>query len=94
MVLSSYPVRLADWMLQCITITVRDANLCTFELNPVLTEPAALTINHTKTDATCPDAADGSITISISGGRPPYTIIWYDGDDNTTKTGLLPAHTE
>ena len=73
------------------SVTVRDANLCTVEVQAVLTEPAALTVTHTETDASCPDAADGSITLTISGGIPPYSIIWADGDTHISRTGLLPG---
>ena len=73
------------------TITVRDANLCTVEVTALLTEPVTLTVNHTKVDASCPDAADGSITLTIAGGVPPYSIIWSDGDINASRTKLLPG---
>ena len=35
-----------------------------------------LTINLTSTDISCHDANDGSISISISGGTPPYQILF------------------
>jgi gliding motility-associated-like protein len=73
------------------TITVRDANLCTFEVSAILTEPTALTIDYTKVDASCPNVNDGSITLSITGGRPNYNILWDNGSINVSRTELLPG---
>jgi gliding motility-associated-like protein len=60
-------------------ITVRDANLCTTNVTSTITEPAALSISSTVTNASCPDVTDGSIVLTISGGTQPYTVIWSDG---------------
>ncbi len=38
-----------------------------------------LTINLTKTDITCHDENDGSISVSITGGTPPYQLL-FDGE--------------
>ena len=73
------------------TITIRDGNLCTVEVPVIITEPVELALNYTKVDVSCPDAADGSIALSITGGRPPYEILWDDGDDNPTRTNLPPG---
>jgi gliding motility-associated-like protein len=71
------------------TITIRDANLCTDEVSAVLAEPAPLTIDPVITDASCPEVADGSITLSITGGTQPYSILWADDNTDATRTGLL-----
>ncbi len=39
----------------------------------------ALTINLTSTDITCHDANDATISVSISGGTPPYQLL-FDGE--------------
>jgi gliding motility-associated-like protein len=61
------------------TISVKDANLCTSSITVSITEPAALSLESTKVDASCPDAADGSITLTLTGGTQPYSVIWSDG---------------
>ena len=49
------------------------------------------------THATCPDSEDGSITIFISGGTPPYSYVWSTGATSTTEnitdslSGLSPG---
>ena len=39
---------------------------------------------------TCQDAMNGSATVNISGGTPPYLISWANGETTTTAT-MLPA---
>ena len=65
------------------TITVQDANLCTANVSVTITEPAALSIASTMVDASCPGVADGSITLTITGGTQPYSVIWSDGITNS-----------
>ena len=65
------------------TVTVTDDNGCTFTTPAVtITEPTALTATATKVqDVQCNGAADGSISVSASGGTPNYTYLWDDGLD-------------
>jgi hypothetical protein len=50
--------------------------------------------NITPTNPSCAGACDGSITVSVIGGTPPYSYQWYDvglnpiGPDAATITGL------
>ena len=44
-----------------------------------ITEPEVLSIASTIVDASCPDISDGSITLSITGGKLPYSVLWSDG---------------
>jgi len=54
-------------------ITVRDANLCTFVLSFSLTEPPELNGSiASQTDVLCFGDATGIVTVSGSGGTPPY----------------------
>ena len=39
---------------------------------------------------TCQNANDGSATVNISGGTPPYQIVWNNGETTETAT-MLPA---
>ncbi len=61
------------------TITVRDANLCTTNVSVTIIEPAVLSILSDVVDASCPGVSDGSITLTITGGTQPYSVIWSDG---------------
>ena len=77
------------------TVTVTDGNGCTFTTPAVtITEPTALTATATKVqDVQCNGAADGSISVSASGGTPNYTYLWDDGagQTTTTATNLAPG---
>jgi gliding motility-associated-like protein len=61
------------------TITVTDANLCTVNVPVTISEPAALSISSTSVSASCPGVTDGSISLTITGGTQPYSVIWSDG---------------
>jgi gliding motility-associated-like protein len=60
------------------SVTVQDANLCTKIIPVTITGPEVLSVTFTKEDVSCPDIADGRITLSISGGTEPYSVIWSD----------------
>jgi gliding motility-associated-like protein len=60
------------------TITVQDANLCTADVQATIVEPATISIVGTAVNASCPDVSDGSITLTITGGTQPYSVIWSD----------------
>jgi hypothetical protein len=66
------------------TITIRDANNCTFEVPARITQPAALGVNVLFTrDATCFNSADGSITVGGTGGVAPYRFSINNGPFQT-----------
>jgi len=71
------------------TVTVTDINGCVNTETVQITEPAALTLDATPADASCPDTDDGEITLDISGGTSPYSAIWADGITTQNRTGLL-----
>ncbi len=69
-------------------VTVRDANLCSSTVNVTITEPEALEVLMTSTDASCPDQPDGSISVSVTGGSSPYSYFWDDGFTESDRTGI------
>ncbi len=64
------------------TVTVSDANGCTWTGSVSLTEPPALTASTSATDASCFGASDGAVDLTTGGGTPPYFYSW----SNTTFT--------
>lgn len=70
------------------SVTATDANGCTGSLSFVVSEPSALGSSTSSNDATCNGCADGSATVNISGGTPPFQVQWSNLDDSTTTTGL------
>jgi gliding motility-associated-like protein len=64
--------------------TVSDANGCYLQRQDTIREPAtALAATSTHTNVSCYGANNGTITVNISGGTPPYT---YSG--NTVPAGV------
>lgn len=67
--------------------TTTDSYGCSVIGNDTILEPATpLTVTSSNTDITCSGAADGSITITISGGTAPYTYLTNTIPDTGTFT--------
>lgn len=73
-----------------VTATITDANGCSTQAVFNIDQPSAgITVNLTKTDATCADTCNGTITATPSGGTPPYTYTWGPGAINTGATDSI-----
>ncbi len=79
------------------TLTVTDANLCQETLTVQITAPQPIVITRSKTDITCNNASDGSISLSVQGGTgSSYTYSWNDlssGPFNLSSRSGLSAGT-
>jgi len=71
------------------TVTATDANGCTATQKDTITQPTAITVTGTVTNASCHGASTGSITTSVSGGTPSYGYTWSWGAHcaNATSVG-------
>ncbi|MBN8702888.1 MAG: gliding motility-associated C-terminal domain-containing protein [Bacteroidetes bacterium] len=58
------------------TLEVKDANNCTATTSVQISQPPALILNSTKTDATCFASCDGSALVQTVGGNLPFTYYW------------------
>ncbi len=72
-----------------ITAVVTDANSCTVSQTYTISEPSALVVSTTSTDATCFLAPNGSADVTVSGGTSPYTYLWSDGQPTASATSLV-----
>ena len=73
-------------------VTVTDANGCSETLAFSVQEPNnPLIINGTITDATGATNADGSVDATVTGGTPPYTYIWNNGETTEDVSNLTPG---
>lgn len=74
------------------TINITDANGCSIVQTYSLTSPATMTMSALVTQATCNNAADGSIDVTNGGGVPAYTYSWVPGGASTQDlTNVLPG---
>ncbi len=55
------------------TVFIQDANSCVGKIVVTITQPTKLSATFSKIDETCPGALNGSVTVSPTGGTPPYS---------------------
>jgi gliding motility-associated-like protein len=80
-------------------VTVGDANGCTEVRNFTLVAPAALQFDCVATDESTIGADDGQVTLTFSGGTPPYALSGDLGTQNNVASplsfsGLAPGSYE
>ena len=71
-------------------ITVRDANGCTLTQSVQVTQPTAITLTLSSINANC-TAANGTASVSVSGGTPAYTFNWSSGGGSNAQSNPLAA---
>ena len=69
-------------------VTITDANGCTTSTSQTITQPTVISLSGVVTNASCNPVENGTITLTVSGGTPfasPifYTYLWSNGA--TTK---------
>lgn len=71
-------------------VTITDANGCTASATALINEPAALTLNVTNAaDVSCFNNANGSATVTPTGGTPAYSFAWSpSGGTGSSANGL------
>jgi len=67
-------------------VTVTDANGCVSVSTVIIAEPAVLLATTTANDVTCFNECDGTASVFVIGGTPPYTYQWDDPNNQTTVT--------
>lgn len=70
------------------SVTVTDANNCTTSAPAVISQPTALVVTPGVVNTTSQNPNGGSAWVTISGGTPPYSILWGNSDTYDTLTHL------
>lgn len=71
---------------------MRDQNGCSATHTFALLDPDPLQITAAAQDASGPNTADGSASVTgIKGGTPPFRYAWDNGASTETIAGLLPG---
>ncbi|MCP1994749.1 hypothetical protein [Flavobacterium sp. HSC-61S13] len=71
------------------SVEITDFNSCTVTKTIMLTQPTALAVTETHTNVSCNGGSNGSGTINVTGGTPPYSYSWAPvGGNLQTATGL------
>ena len=74
-------------------VTISDTSGCTTVAVVTITEPLALLPNTVdSTLITCNGGCDGDATIQITGGVPPYTYSWFNGDTGPLADSLCAGN--
>jgi len=74
------------------TVTVTDADSCIYIGSVAVNPPGCdLIIAVSGTDETQDGANDGTATVTISFGTPPYVVLWSTGDTTTFIDSLAPG---
>ncbi len=89
-VTGAHPTNLASGT---YTVTVTDDNGCTDVQAYPLIAPANLLVDITIEPTSCFGGDDGKITVSVTGGTPPYDYQWSDGGPNVSFRDDLSAGT-
>jgi len=72
------------------SVLIKDASGCEIQRDLTIIEPQEISITGVLTDATdCDNPASGSIDLQVSGGNPPFTFDWSNGDTSEDISGLI-----
>ena len=74
------------------SLTLTDANGCTFTSSAQITQPNPLTAVITSTNVSCFGGGNGSATVSAFGGTPGYSYQWSNSYSGVTATGLSASN--
>jgi hypothetical protein len=70
------------------TCTITDFNSCLDIASINVVEADEISSTTASIDASCYDDCDGSISVIATGGTPPFTYTWNNGQSTQTATGL------
>ena len=73
------------------SLTISDANNCSFQVSATVGQPTALTLTGHSTNLNCHGDNSGTINVATTGGTTPYTYVWTGVTSDTTSLANLAA---
>jgi len=74
-------------------LTVTDANNCTATHSAVVNGPTnQIVAQFVNVQVPCTGQNNGSLTINASGGTPPFTYLWNNGETTAVNNSLTPGN--
>ncbi len=70
--------------------TITDSHGCTTFSQGIVNEPSAITVTNNTINTVC-GQSQGSATLQVSGGNPPYNYLWNPGGMSTPAINNLSA---
>lgn len=75
-----------------VDVTATDNNGCIATASAMIDEPDAVAVTITSTEnVLCNGGSNGTASLSVAGGTPPYTNVWSNGQSNTITATNLSA---
>jgi gliding motility-associated-like protein len=74
-------------------VTTTDAKGCITTTSLSITQPAmALASTTTQNNVSCYGGSNGSASVIATGGTPPFTYLWNNGQTTSSATGLIAGN--
>ena len=70
------------------SVTITDNNGCIETASVTINQPDEIIVDATINNITCFGGSNGSISLNVTGGMPPYTFIWSNGQISSNILGL------
>ena len=74
------------------TVNVTDANGCTVDSLILVEQPNEIVTAFVKDSVSCLGFADGSATVSVTGGTNSFSYLWSNGSDSSSSYGLSAGY--
>ncbi|OFX26802.1 MAG: hypothetical protein A2033_05645 [Bacteroidetes bacterium GWA2_31_9] len=72
-------------------VTVTDNNGCNATNSVIISQPSQIFATISKTNISCFNLTDGSLTVSVNGGTSPYTYLWSNSVTTSSINNLSAA---
>jgi gliding motility-associated-like protein len=79
---------LANLTAGAYSVVITDKNGCTYSFVALVNELSPVMLAVSSTNESCYESNNGTAKATVSGGMMPYTIVWSNGSNNDSISGL------